>query len=675
MKHWKLLGLLIVFTGFSFPQGAVAQEADDVTPYKLDEVVVTATRKEEKIKDLPGSVSVVTRAEIEQSDAKEVPELLQSIPGVTFKDTYGNGTLFSFGLRGVNPGRCNKVLVMVNGVPMNSGHTGTVYWRDLPSPDQIERIEVVKGPVSALYGGFGIGGAVNIITRRGPARNKSTVKTDFGSDQEKRVSVDTGGNLAEKFSYQVGYTYQEGDGWRDRSAFEAQKITGKLGYTLSDRADIELDAGYVSSDHEVAGDISREQFEEDPTQAQTQIGFSDLDRIFTNLVYRQDIGEDDNLRFSWYYHQYDLDYMFNAYTTGNYFYDVTTFGGEFQYTLNHLLFGLHNALTFGPTIRFDTADVQSYKVTSDGHRTDTLKSDSLAEPMFWAIYLQDELTVTDALKFTLGLRYDEAQFENEDRLNPENTVSADMNALSPKFGLSYRLFSHTTLFANVAKGFAPPTVSKLYGTSGNPDLDPESAMNYEVSIRTAPVDWFDLTAAAYLMDVTDEIISVEVDGESKNMNAGETRHKGIETELNLHLPMGISPFANLTFQNVEFTDHKVYSSRTGVTTVYDGNKLPDAPDFKMAAGLRYHHPVGITYSLSATYEDEKYTDEANQYEIPSFTIWDTRLEFKNKFKAINYTIHAAVNNLFDKTYYASGSGADVYPASPRTFLVGISLSY
>lgn len=675
MNKLKLLSVFVC-TIFFFPQAAPAQEENSTNAYKLDEVVVTATRKEEKIKDLPGSVSVVTRTEIEQSDAKEVPELLQSIPGVTFQDNYGNGTQFSFGLRGVNPSRCNKVLVMVNGVPINSGHTGTVFWRDLPAPDQIEKIEVVKGPVSALYGGFGIGGAVNIITRRGPVRNKATVKTDFGSDQEKHVSAEIGGNLAEKFSYQLGYTFQEGDGWRDRSAFDAHKIAGKLGYALSDRADIELDMGYVSNNHEVPGDITREQFEQDPTQAQSQIGLSDLERVFTNLVYRQDVGEDDNLRFSWYYHQYDLDYMFASYRTGNYFYDVTTTGGEFQYTLNHSLFGRHNTLIFGPTIRFDTADVQSYEVTPEGEKTDTLKSDSLAEPMFWAIYVQDELAITDALNFTLGLRYDEARFENEDRLDSDNSGSSTMNAFSPKFGLSYRLFPHTTLFANVAKGFAPPTVSKLYGTSGNPDLDPESAMNYEVSLRTAPVDWFDLTATVYQMDVTDEIISVEVDdGESKNVNAGETRHKGIETELNLHLPLGISPFVNLTFQNVEFIDHKVYNSRTDTTNVYDGNTLPHTPDVRMVAGFRYHHPVGITYSLSATYEDEKFTDEANQYEIPSFTVWDTRLEFKNKFKDIEYTVHASVKNLFDKTYFASGSGADVYPASPRTFLVGVSFSY
>ena len=681
LKHAVWILMMMFLTGFFLPYPVVAEdmgiedtEAKSST-YKLDEVVVTATRKEEKIKNLPGSVDVVTRAEIEQSDAKEVPELLKSIPGVTFRDSYGNGTQFSFGLRGVNPGRCNKVLVMVNGVPMNSGHTGTVFWRDLPSPEQIEKIEVVKGPVSALYGGFGIGGAVNIITRRGPIQCKTRVKTEFGSDNEMRLSAETGGNLSERFSYQLGYTHQEGDGFRDRSEFDTDKIAGKLGFALTDRSDIELDMGYVDNEHEVPGDISLKQFKEDPTQAQSDIGKNDLQRTFANMVYRQDIGEDDELRVSWYYHTYEMDYMFNSYTTGNYIYDVDTTGGEVQYTLNHTLLGRKNTLIFGPTLRLDSADVQSYKVTSQGVKTDTLKSDSLAEPLFWAVYAQDELELSDKWKLTLGLRYDRARFENKDRLTPENSGTTSMDALSPKFGLAYKLFPHTTLFANIGKGFAPPTVSKLYGSSGNPDLDPETAMNYEASIRTAPVDWLELTATVYQMDVTDEIISVEVDGESKNINAGETRHKGIETELTFHLPMGFTPFANFTFQDVKFEDHKVYSSRSGTTSVYDGNKLPSAPDFRMTAGIRYHHPKGITYSLNATYEDEKYTDEANKYEIPGFTVWDTRLEFKNKFRGLAYSVFGSVRNLFDKTYYADGSGADVYPSPPRTFLVGASVSF
>lgn len=673
-----VLGLWVLCLS-NLPAQAENSEESGTQTIKLDELVITATRKEEKIRNLPGSVAVISRDEIEQSDAKEVPELLKSIPGVTFGDSYGNGTQFSFGLRGVNPGRCNKVLVMVNGVPMNSGSTGTVFWRDLPPLEQIEKIEVVKGPVSTLYGGFGIGGAVNIITKRGPITPKTKVKTTFGSKSESRTSVETGGNLEGKFSYQVGYSHGQGDGFREHSEFEADKVSTKLGLSVTERADVELDVSYVKNEHQVPGKITLEDFEEDPTQAESLLGMSDLERVLASLVYRHDVWEDDNLRVSCYYHTYELDYKFPSYSTGHYFYDVDTLGGEFQYTLNHSLFGRNNTLIFGPTVRFDSAETQAYTVTSDGETTDTLKADNVADPMFWAMYIQDEYHVTDRLIMTLGIRYDEAQFENEDHLNPDNDVETDMDAWSPKFGLAYKLFDHTTLFANVGKGFAPPTVSKLYGTSGNPDLDPETATNYEVSMRTMPVSWFDLTTTIYQMDVEDEIIGAEQpDGSSKNVNAGETRHRGVEAELNLYLPWGISPFLNATFQEVVFTDHKVYSSSTGVTTVYDGNKLPDTPDFRMTAGINYRHPLGISWRISAFYEGDKYADEANEYEDPSYTVWDTRLEYNGSFKRMSYSVYGSVKNLFDKTYYADGTVTrgtyKVYPSPPRTFLVGASLS-
>lgn len=675
MKRPVIFFLFVVCSAFSFLSfSAAAEEAEDDI-FSLDELVVTATRREEKVKNLPGSVAVVGAKTIESSNVKEIPELLESIPGVTFRDSYGNGTQFSFGLRGVNPGRCNKVLVMVNGVPMNSGHTGTVFWRDLPSPEQIEKVEVVKGPVSALYGGYGIGGAVNIITKRGAKAPETSAKIEFGSNSEMRISAETGGNVNEKFNYQLGVTHQEGDGFRDRSAFDTDKVSAKFGYLMTDRSEVELDAGYVDNFHEVPGNITLEQFEEDPQQAESQIGRNDLQRVFVNLVYRQDLRTDDNIRVSLYHHTYEMDYMFNSYRTGDYIYDVDTTGGEVQYTLNHTLFGHKSTLIFGPSLRVDSADVQAYAATADGERTDTLKSDGLAEPMFWAVYVQDELALSDALKLTLGLRYDEAQFDNENRLDTEASDQVTMDAISPKLGLSYRLLEHTTLFANVGKGFAPPSTSKLYGSSGNPDLDPETAVNYELSIRSEPAAWVDLTATVYQMDVTDEIISVEMDGEAKNVNAGETRHKGIEAELNFHLPGGFSPFVNATLQEVKFEKYTVYSSRSGATSVYDGNKLPHVPDFHMTAGFQYRHTAGFTYKLTATYEGEKYSDEANEFRVPSYTIWDTRLEFKKTYQAIEYSVFASIRNLFDKTYYAGASGDEVYPSSPRTWLFGVTLSF
>ena len=462
----------------------------------------------------------------------------------------------------------------------------------------------------------------------------------------------------------------EGDGFRDRSEFESHKLSTKLGWILSDRSDIELDLGYSDVNYEVPGKLTKAQYEADREQAESQFGKGDLQRSYSNFTFRQDIGEDDNLKAAFYYHTYDLDYVFPSSPYKNYIYDVNTTGGEVQYTLNHTVWGKKNRLIFGPTITSHHADTKSY-ATSNGERTGDPISDNLVEPLFWAVYVQDELHIFDAATLTLGVRYDKVEYNIEDRTTPANSGSTSMDAVTPKIGLAYRVFEHTTLFGNIAKGFAPPSVSKLFGSAGNPDLKPEESINYELSVRTAPLDWFDLTASIYQMDVKDEIVREE----DCNKNAGETRHQGFESELNIRLPRGFSPFANFTWQNVEYTDYKVYNSRRRTTTVYNGKKVPYTPEISLAAGVRYHHPMGLNWNLSATYEDEKYTDSANMYKIPSYTVWNTRLEFKNKFKGMEYSVHASVRNLFDKEYYAKGSTDKVYPSSPRTFLAGITLKF
>lgn len=669
-----ILMSLLMFIPIPGSMTFAADSEEEQEVFTLDEVVVTATRHEKKVDDLSGNVDVISRSEIEESTATTIPGLMESIPGIFVNDNYGNGMSISVGLRGVEPGRGLKVLVMVNGVPMNSGSTGAVFWKDLPSSDQIERIEVVKGPVSALYGGYGIGGCINIITKKGPVAPKTVFKAEAGSNAEKIVSLESGGNIRDKFSYQMGYSAQEGDGYRDRSTHESDKFSANLGYAITASSDINLDLGYSDVFHEVPGTLTKEQFEEDPTQAESQIGVSDMQRTYANLVFRKDIGTDDSLNVSLYRHSYEMDYVFTS-GLGNYIYDVSTLGGEIQYTMNDSLSGMDNTLIFGPTVRSDSADTIAYRTNDEGEKTGDPKSNTLAEPLFWSLYAQDELNLTDNLTLTLGLRYDRASFENEDRLDPDNSGESDMKAFSPKAGISYKISDKTTLFANMGKGFSPPSVSKLFGSSGNPDLEPETAINYEISMRTAPYDWIDFTAAAYRMEVEGEIIYVNVDGNAKYINAGETLHKGLETELNLTLPKGFSSFFNFTWQDVTFTDYSVYSSRSRITTVYDGNNLPSTPDTLFSAGIKYRNSAGINYSLTAVHEDEKFTDEANKYAVPAYTVCNTRLEYKNRFNKIGYSFHVSVRNLFDKKYYSDGSGEDVYPSLPRTYMAGLTLEF
>lgn len=672
MRLGRLYMAIVMMTLFMTPFDAIAENTEEEL-HELDEVVVTATRREKRIKDLPSSVTVLSVSDIERADAINVPELIKEIPGVTVNGTAGDGSSLSISIRGVNPSRTNKILVMVNGVPMNNGWSGTTWWRDLPASNQIERIEVIKGPVSTLYGGHGMGGCINIVTKRGSVDPESRLETTFGSDRLMKYSAETGGSVNKTFNYQFGASYKSGDGYRDRSAFEDYGASMKMGWMLSESSDIDMDFGYSKVDNEVAGRLTLEQYEQDPYQAASQYGRRDMERLYSNFTFRHDMG-DDNLKAVFYYHTLDYDYVFATSSNKDTMYDTYTTGGEIQYTLNHQIGGKNNTLIFGPTIRYDKADAASYS-TIEGSPTGDPTVDSLSKPLFWAFYLQDELSITDPLTLTVGVRYDKAEYDHTDYIDTENSGVLSVDKISPMASIAYRFSEDTSVFGTVGQGFSPPPVADLYSEEkGNPDLKPETAINYEVGIRTSSLGWFGLTASFYVMDVQDEIVTVAInDDESKKINAGETRHKGFETEVDIRLPKNITPFVNYTYQSVKYTDYRTYSR--GAYSVYDGNRVPHISEHILIAGIRYKHASGIGGSLSARYDGDKYTDNNNEYRIPSYTVWDARASYEGDIGGMGITTYLSVNNLFDKEYYYKGTSDDVYPAEPRSFSFNAALKF
>jgi iron complex outermembrane receptor protein len=157
---------------------------------KLEDIVVTATRTEKDISESPASVSVVTQADIEKRDIRSVDEALNTIPGV-YSQRYVQGGMLSslttINLRGISGG--NRTLVMEDGFTMNEPYSGSQKRMLSIEPENIERIEVVKGPFSSLYGGYAMGGVVNIITKM-PEKREFTVKTGYGSSSTRGESLD-----------------------------------------------------------------------------------------------------------------------------------------------------------------------------------------------------------------------------------------------------------------------------------------------------------------------------------------------------------------------------------------------------------------------------------------------------------------------------------------------------
>ncbi len=252
---------------------------------KLEDIVVTATRTEKDISESPASVSVVTQADIEKRDIRSVDEALNTIPGV-YSQRYVQGGMLSslttINLRGISGG--NRTLVMEDGFTMNEPYSGSQKRMLSIEPENIERIEVVKGPFSSLYGGYAMGGVVNIITKM-PEKREFTVKTGYGSsstrgeslDDLKRFYASYGDKLFNKLSVLFNYGHQETSGYSMDESFSSSKpsstVTG-----WSQTTNPQGTTRYLIGD---AGDMT---WSDEKINAKIGFDFSDVSKIVLNFT-------------------------------------------------------------------------------------------------------------------------------------------------------------------------------------------------------------------------------------------------------------------------------------------------------------------------------------------------------------------------------------------------------
>ncbi|MBU3932749.1 MAG: TonB-dependent receptor plug domain-containing protein, partial [Proteobacteria bacterium] len=267
-KIIKVFVLLILFIlnmpGAVFGETKPSESEKTVT---LEEVVVTATRDREEIRKVPAHVSVITEDEIKKSGATTVVELLDKLEGIYVRSYSGNPAQSIIDMRGFggeNP--FGKTLIMLDGRRMNRPDMSGINWLQVPI-NMIERIEVVRGPGSVLYGDAAIGGVVNIITKKGegpPKFNASFLAGSYGLHNE-RIGVS---GAADKWSYALTGENNFSFGYRDRSKLSSQGGGFDLGYNASDFLNLSLGASFNKTDYQLPGALTKAQMEQNRRQYQ-----------------------------------------------------------------------------------------------------------------------------------------------------------------------------------------------------------------------------------------------------------------------------------------------------------------------------------------------------------------------------------------------------------------------
>jgi len=644
----------------SRPQSSPA--APDVDPIDLTiterilrQPVYAPSRGEATVGDATRPVYVINRAQIEAQGFRSVKEALRYVPGILGEGTAG-GQLGANGSQIIRGAATAQVLILLDGKPMNdSGRFGGF---DLSQfgVDNVERIEVLPGGASSLYGSDAVGGVINIVTRAPGERSGSELRLAVGSFGLNEQAIRTSGKEG-NLSWTTGYSRIQSantfpftidsiglSSTRNNADVTYNNVDVKLAAKLGNRDTLTFDAQSLNRDLGVPGGVAI---------PGTSGAFNSLNSVsrqstqdwLLGLTWQSRLGEGN-----------DSDLMARVFANfstqlNN---DPTAFGSRDNQQSNSLglqvqhnwQFAANQKVTYGFDYRNTSARNETFDYSTSTNTTNY--DNSIGQGAIFARY---EIQPIKVLTIHGALRQDFSSLVNG-------------SYTSPSGGVRWAVTDSTALRANYANSFRAPIISDLYGFKafnivGNPNLKPERGSSFDVGLDQKLWD-FGLFRFTYFSNTITDLINFKFGTPSTYENIGEVRSTGIETTLNVNLGSNISAFANYTLNDPRIT------SNANVTNI--GKELPFRGADTFNLGLAYELPSGFYGAAILRNVSSFFVDTANKESLAGYTAID--LKFRLPMDQ-NITLTAGIDNLFDVQ-------SQQYPGFPgvgRSFRIGFNAKF
>ncbi|MFP4108375.1 MAG: TonB-dependent receptor plug domain-containing protein [Desulfonatronovibrio sp.] len=667
----KLVKLVMFFIVFTLTWTSVTRAEEDT--HQMDSIVVSTTRTEIPVSDTPQDVSVITREEIEASPFERVEDILRSVPGIYNFRHYGmqtNGIVSPLIMRGVGK---NRVLVLVDGVPQNDNFNNGIAWiawGHIPK-DTIERIEIVRGPTSSMYGSEGLGGAIHIITKDPEETRETFIQAQGGSADTYSGS----GLYSQKFNdfgVMMAGGYEESDGfymsdepedYNIKKYRDLGRFLGKATYDIGPDTEIAMSGLYY---HYKAGQ-GRKYF----------YNKMDMDQYWMNFSHQ---GESIDIKAVAYLNRVDKTAFQDTAKD-----DFTSLFREEKmkgtYTWGADLQGTFSPIEWAPVTLGLAFKEAVWKYNEDYPDSDR-DAGARAKQMTISPFANMDLRfLDDDLIVNLGGRYDWIQTSDGKNWDTQGSAGKPPydnkygknreSSFSPKLGLAYHLDDRTTFRASGGKGFRAPSLFELYKVhirgggamyrEANPDLKPEEIWSYDIGAERYFTDnfWGKLT---FYQSWAKDYIGSRLTGSSPFAGGKKTRNEyildnisevdiyGFYTELQWEPINYTTLFANYTF-NISKVGKD--SENKGL----EGKYLPHDPRHALHFGVRYSNPSIFNLTLMANYYDKIYYDNENSLSPGSHFTVDASISRKF-FDRL--TLFLNIENIFDEEYemFRSTTGPD-----------------
>ncbi len=689
--------LLLLAVSPAMAQQQDTVRADSVPVYRLEGITVTVSRSEQEVQKLPYAIGVLGASEIQAlQTAISLAEALPEIPGVFVSNRYnfalgdrisirGFGARSQFGVRGIR--------IIQDGIPLTlPDGQSQLNNLDLSAAG---RIEVIRGPASALYGNAS-GGVVSVQTESPPPRplvaDARALGGSFGSSRlYQKYDVKAAGRQG-KFDYTGHFGYFRTDGYRLHSAARYALLNGRMRYRPDADSEITVIVNYANTPQaespstltdslaRVKPDTARD-IALSPEQCPPEPGFGgcqdlgeESEQGQAGVSYRRQLSEEQQLSLMAYGLLRNLE---NRIPFTLIQLDRFGFGTRLEYRYAPLA-GRVNFVTAG----FDLDHQGDDRVENarDADQTGPITLDQDERVTSLGLFAQSGLAPIADAELTLSLRYDRVQFEVDDRLvtadDPDDSGSRKMDQLSPMAGLRYTHTRWLNVYGNVGRSFQTPTTTELTDSLGgfNGTLQPERAVNYEFGLKGTAADRVTYSLAIFYADIDDLIVGSAVPGTERVFfdNAGSAAHKGVEAGLSALLADGLVFTTSYTYSDFRFTEFRTEEDD------YGGNRLPGVPPNRFYGRITYSHRSGATGSLEFRAVDSFFVDNANESRNDGYGVVDLRFGYSLLTPRLEIRPLLGLNNLFDQRYNSSVvinavRGRYYEPAPGRNVYLGLSV--
>ncbi|WP_397458566.1 TonB-dependent siderophore receptor [Pseudomonas asplenii] len=649
----------------------------------------SATRTDTALHETPQSVSVVPKDVLEDTGATRLQDALDYAGGVGRANNFGGQGLTTFTVRGFTTGEFYR-----NGFPINRGYPNA------PDANTVERLEVLRGPATSLYGRGDPGGTFNVVSKQPLPESKVTLGSQFDDQGMHRATLDATGPLSQdgSLAYRLNVLGEGGGSFRDDVQSERYDVAPVVSWQVNDSTKIVFEGDFMRNNHPLDRGLTRYNTQTGSASRDTYIWEKGSDNLLHNDNNMAQVRFEHLLNDNWTlgggFQFLDGSIQGNAVEANGAPADGRTLQRNFNYRklewtdrdwqLNltgHFDTGAfsHTLLTgveyenydYNSIIQRSSAVVGTYPIDLYNPvlgqprpaltRTTTWDKENLQT---WAFFIQDQVALTERLKALAGLRFERFEHDYDNKLNNAGDFTKAENGVTPRFGLIYDLTDTLAVYANTARSFKPNSGTPAAGGG----FEPEKGKSYELGLKWEALERQLSVDAAIYHIVKENVLTLDPVNPNSNLAAGEVRSRGLDINVTGNITPEWRMIGGYAYVDAEVTKDNRLPTGTRLANIPRNSfSLLNTYEFQDGFAKGLGLGMGVKYV-----DDRRGQTETVTYNMDEYTVVDLLSFYKvNEHVRLNLD----VKNIFNKGYDEGAFNAYAYPGAPRTVQAGVAYTF